>query len=140
MINEFDVLKKVKEVLIRDFEGATESNTLIDFPDTLHLPNKDSFYIVPNYSNYENLSTESDSAEMVFSVFIICKRDTRNNLTEKVMTYGNNIYEMFRNNYDLDGTVDFITLRSYDFYPSIEGSRDVQGMEILLYVNYTKDF
>ena len=117
-----------------------ERNVAIDFPDTDQMPMKTMFYIQPNWADYENLSTESDLSTFGISIFIVCKKDTQENLTKKTYSYFNALYELLRTNISLDGEVDFASITDADFYPAVEGNRSIQAIEVSIAVTYTKDF
>ena len=101
---------------------------------------KTMLYIQPNWADYENLSTESDFSTFGIALFIICKKDTQENLTKKIYGYFNALYSLLRTNISLDGEVDFSSITDADFYPAVEGNRNVQAIEVSIAVSYTKDF
>ena len=115
-------------------------NVLIDFPDTDRMPKSTMFYIQPNWAEFENLSTESDSSVFSVAVFILCKRDKEVNLTKKIYGYFNALYSLLRRNISLDGTVDFTEVTNSEFYPAVEANRSIQGVEVSVSLRYTKDF
>ena len=118
----------------------SEDNVLIDFPDTDRMPKSTMFYIQPNWAEFENLSTESDSSVFSVAVFILCKRDKEVNLTKKIYGYFNALYSLLRRNTSLDGVVDFTEVTNSEFYPAVEANRSIQGVEVSVSLRYTKDF
>ena len=74
------------------------------------------------------------------AVFIVCRKDKQENLTRKVYGYFNAIYSLLRSNWSLDGEVDFAEITDADFYPAVEGNRNIQAIEVSVSVRYTKDF
>lgn len=148
MRNELTILNAMKSVmqsqlnsyLAQDLSPIGERNVAIDFPDTDQMPMKTMLYIQPNWANYENLSTESDLSTFGIALFIVCKKDTQENLTRKTYGYFNALYELLRTNISLDGVVDFASITDADFYPAVEGNRNIQAIEVSIAVTYTKDF
>lgn len=148
MRNELTILNALKTVVqtqLSDYlpntlDSIGERNVAIDFPETDQMPMKTMLYIQPNWANYENLSTESDLSVFGITVFIVCKKDTQENLTRKIYGYFNALYELLRTNITLDGEVDFVSITDADFYPAVEGNRNIQAIEVSITVTYTKDF
>ena len=148
MRNELTILNSLKTViqsqlngyLVPETEPISERNVVIDFPDIDLMQMKNMLYIQPNWANYEGLSTESDASTFNVAVFIVCKKDRQENLTRKIYGYFNALYSLLRNNWSLDGEVDFTEITDADFYPAVEGNRNVQAIEASVSVRYTKDF
>lgn len=148
MRNELTILNALKTVIqtqlssyMQENLGSIgERNVAIDFPDIDLMPMKTMLYIQPNWANYENLSTESDLSTFGIALFIVCKKDTQENLTKKTYGYFNALYELLRTNISLDGEVDFAGITDADFYPAVEGNKNVQAIEVSIAVTYTKDF
>lgn len=148
MKNELTILNQMKTVLqgqLNDhletgLEQIDEHNVAIDFPDTDLMPKATMFYIVPNWADYEALSTESDNSTFNLALFILCKKDRQENLTKKIYGYFNALYSLLRTNIGLDGYVDFTDVNDAEFYPAVEGNRNVQGVEVSVSIRYTKDF
>ena len=148
MTNELSILNRLKTViqtqlngyLPEGFDQIGERNVIIDIPDTDQMPMKTMLYIQPNWANYESLSTESDASTFNMAVFIVCRKDKQENLTRKVYGYFNAMYSLLRSNWSLDGEVDFIEITDADFYPAVEGNRNIQAIEVSVSVRYTKDF
>ena len=148
MKNELSILNALKGVLQvqlnahldEGMDQIGERNVAVDFPDTDQMPMKTMVYIQPNWANYEALSTESDASTFNMALFIICKKDKQENLTRKVYGYFNALYSLLRTNWSLDGEVDFTEITDADFYPAVEGNRNVQAIEVSISVRYTKDF
>ena len=148
MRNELTILDSLKTViqtqlnacLEEGLESITDRNVAVDFPDIDLMPMKTMLYIQPNWANYESLTTESDNSLFNMAVFIVCKKDKQENLTRKVYGYFNSLYSLLRNNGSLDGEVDFTEITDADFYPAVEGNRNIQAIEASISVRYTKDF
>ncbi len=117
-----------------------EDNVVVDFPDTDRMPKSTMLYLQPNWAEFENLSTESDSSIFSVAVFILCKRDKSENLTKKIYGYFNALYSLLRRNTSLDGVVDFTEVTNSEFYPAVEANRSIQGVEVSVSLRYTKDF
>ena len=148
MKNELSILNALKAVLQvqlnahldEGMDRIGERNVAVDFPDTDQMPMKTMFYIQPNWANYETLSTESDDSTFNMAVFIVCKKDSQENLTRKVYGYFNAMYQLLKTNWSLDGEVDFTAITDVDFYPAVEGNRSIQAIEASVSVRYTKDY
>lgn len=145
MTNELNVLNRLREVIIRDLdtEGLDpvgETNVLIDFPDQDSMPARSAIYIQPNYCSYDTLTVESDQVELTVSIFVVCKRDTRANLTIKTMAYVNKLYKLLSNDQELDGEIDYLRPETMDFYPALGENKDVKGAEISITLVFSKDF
>lgn len=148
MRNELTILNSLKTVMqtqLNDHldpqtETISERNVVIDFPDIDLMPMKTMLYIQPNWANYEDLSTESDMSTFNIAVFIVCKKDKQENLTRKVYDFFNALYSLLRTNWSLNGEADFTQITDADFYPAVEGNRNVQAIEVSVSVRYTKDF
>ena len=148
MINELDVIKKVQEVIqdgLNDFldEGypdITDNQVVIDFPRPDKMPYSTMIYVQPAYSEYEALTTNSDTVNFRISVFIMVKKDTKENLSLKRFAYYNALYNLMRTNTTLDAFVDRTNVNDTTFYPAVEANENVQGSESSLSVIFTKDF
>ena len=148
MKNELSILNALKGVLQvqlnahldEGMDQIDERNVVVDFPDTDQMPMKTMVYIQPNWANYEALSTESDDSTFNMAVFIVCKKDSQENLTRKVYGYFNAMYQLLKTNWSLDGEVDFTAITDADFYPAVEGNRSIQAIEASVSVRYTKDY
>lgn len=134
------IQRQLSEYLTHDLAPISERNVVIDFPDTDQMPMKTMLYIQPNWANYEALTTESDDSTFNIAVFVICKKDSQENLTRKVYGYYNALYRLLKTNMTLDGEVDFSSIDDADFYPAVEGNRNIQAIEVSVSVRYTKDF
>lgn len=147
MKNELSILNQLRTVIqtrlndhIQGLPQIGERNVQVDFPDTDQMPKDVMFYIQPNWSEYEALTTESDSSTFNVAVFILCRRDRQENLTTKIYGYFNALYSLLRTNTSLDAFVDFTDINDADFYPAVEGNRNIQGVETSVSIRYTKDF
>ena len=148
MKNELTILSRLCTVihsqlnqhLPPEIPEIDDKNVCMDFPDTDLMPKHTMFYLVPNWANYDELSTNSDSSTLNVSVFILCKKDKQENLIRMIHGYFNALYSLLRTNISLDGEVDFTDVNNVDFYYAVEGNRSVQGAEISVSIRYTKDF
>lgn len=148
MANELSILNAMKQViqsglnayLPQSIEQIGEKNVVIDFPDIDQMPMKNMFYIVPNWANYNALTTESDDATFNIAVFIVCRKDKPENLTVKVHLYFDALQNLIHSNMTLDGEVDFSIVEDVDFYYGVDGTRNVQAAEASVSIHYTKDY
>jgi len=148
MINELNVIKGLADTILNsvnnylpeDFTGITEKQVLIDFPSVDQMPAGTMIYLQPNYAEYEALATTNDRSVFNISVFLLCKRDQRMNLTLKMYGYFNALFECIRRSMDLGGVVDFTHIDNVEFYPAVEANKNVMGAELSVACEYTKDF
>ena len=147
MINEIDVTKQLVKVIqehlneyLPEGYSITDKQVILDFPDVDKMPYNVCFYVNPEYSEAEDSTTTSDKITFRLGVFVLVKRDTQSNLTEKYFTYYNALYYLLRNNTSLDGFIDDTKVISADFYPAIEGNPNVRGSEISIATIFEKDF
>ena len=148
MINELTIIEKMEKTIEDNINTYIEgdvpylsaANVTIDFPDVDQMPRDVMIYLHPNYAEYENLATTNDRSVFTVAVFLLCKRDTRQSLTKKTFVYFNALYETLRRHMELEGTVDFSRVTNAEFYPAIDLNKNVQGAEISVTVEYTKDF
>ena len=149
MTNELTVLEALQTVIeteLSDFLPSTKSDpepeygVVIDFPDVDQMPKKNMFYLQPDYAEFSNMAVQSDLSEFKISVFILCKRDSQENLTIKSYGYFKALYELLRTDISLNGTVDLTDIVDANFYPAVEGNPNVRGVEVSVSVRYTKDF
>ena len=148
MTNELTVLEAMKSVLVSDVnkylaEGWTQlttDNVVMEWPEVEGMTDDVTVFINGNYAEYEELATTNDQSTFTVSVFLMVKRDTRSNLTQKMYTYFNGIYQSLRESMSLNGVVDFTMITDADFFPAIEANKNVQVVEITVAVHYTKDF
>lgn len=148
MINELTVLEALQSVLVSDVnqflaEGWTQlttNNVVLEWPDVDGMKDDVTVFINGNYAEYTELATTNDESTFTVSVFLMVKRDTKLNLTQKMYRYFNGIYQALRESMSLNGVVDFTMITDADFFPAIEANTNVQGVEITVAVHYTKDF
>ena len=148
MTSELTVLTALQSVLVANVnqylqEGwttLTNKNVIFEWPEVEAMTADATVFINGNYAEYEELATINDVSTFTISVFLMVKRDTQSNLTTKMYTYFNGIYQAIRKSMDLNHTVDFSMVTDADFFPAIEANKNVSGVEITLAVHYTKDF
>lgn len=148
MINELTIIKKLEKTIednINTYIGSglsalSSANVTIDFPDVDQMPKDVMIYLHPNAAEYEPLATTNDRSVFSVAVFLLCKRDTSANLTLKMFGYFNALYETLRRHMELGGTVDFSRVTNVEFYPAIDLNKNVQGAEVSVALEYTKDF
>ena len=148
MINELSILNRLKTViqtqlnsyLPEGFDQIGERNVIIDIPDTDQMPMKTMLYIIPNWADYEALTTENDACTFNIAVFIVCHKDSHSSLTTKIHTYFDALQSLIHANTSLDGEVDFSTVDNVELYYLVDGTKNVQAAEASLSVRYTKDY
>lgn len=134
------ILGEINNYLPEELAGITDKQVVIDFPDVDQMAKGIMIYIQPNYAEYEALATTNDRSVFTLSVFLLCKRDQRSNLTLKMYGYFNALFECIRRSMDLGGVVDFASITNVEFYPAVEANRNVMGAELSVACEYTKDF
>ena len=148
MINELSILNALKSVIQSQLNGYLDPdierigvrNVVIDFPDTDQMAMNNMFYIIPNWASYETLTTESDKSVFNIAVFIVCRKDKPENLTNKVHLYFEALQNLIHCNYTLDGSVDESFVDNVDFYYGVDGTKNTQAAEASISVHYTKDY
>ena len=148
MTNELSILNRLKTViqtqlnsyLPEGFDQIGERNVIIDIPDTDQMPMKTMLYIIPNWADYEALTTENDACTFNIAVFIVCHKDSHSSLTTKIHTYFDALQSLIHANTSLDGEVDFSTVDNVELYYLVDGTKNVQAAEASLSVRYTKDY
>ena len=148
MINEQNVIEALQTTIVSGINTYLDSSlaeisdkqVLIDFPSVDQMPYGTMVYLQPNYAEYEALATTNDRSVFNISVFLLCKRDQRTNLTLKMYGYFNALFECIRRSMDLGGVVDFTHIDNVEFYPAVEANKNVMGAELSVACEYTKDF
>lgn len=150
MTNELTALNALKNTIINGlnaylpegsiFTDITSENVEIEFPIVDQMPKSVMFYLVPDYADYQGMATRSDSVEFRIKVWILVKRDSQSNLTEKYYGYQTALFQLLRTETSLGGVVDFTDINDAEFYPAVDYNPNVQGAEISVSVRYTKDF
>ena len=135
-----EMQSNLNSYLDSELEPLSSESMMIEFPDVDQMPKSTMIYIQPDYAEYEALATTNDQASFRMSVFVLCKRDKRENLTTKFFGYFNGVYALLRSNISLSGAVDFTDIVDVNFYPAVEGNLNVKGAEISVSCRYTKDF
>ncbi len=147
-ISELDIMKAMVSVistelnshLAQDIPEITEGQVVLDLPDPDKMPFSNMFYVLPDYAEYEEKTTESDRASFRLTVFILCKRDTGENLTEKSHGYYNALRDLLRTDTTLGALVDFTFVESATFYPAVDANPNVRGVEVSVRTTYELDF
>ena len=148
MASELTILNAMKQViqcglnecLPQNIEQISERNVEIDFPDTDQMPMKNMLYIIPNWADYEALTTDDDTCTFNIAVFIVCHKDSHSSLTTKIHTYFDALQSLIHANTSLDGEVDFSTVDNVELYYLVDGTKNTQAAEASLSVRYTKDY
>ena len=148
MTNELSILNRLKTViqtqlngyLPEGFDQISDRNVIIDIPDTDQMPMKTMLYIIPNWADYEALTTDNDACTFNIAVFIVCHKDSHSSLTTKIHTYFNALQSLIHANTSLDGEVDFSTVDNVELYYLVDGTKNTQAAEASLSVRYTKDY
>ena len=148
MISELDIMEQMVKVITEELndhlpeglESIVEGQVILDIPDPDQMPYPVMIYVFPDYVEYEEQTTESDRGNFRLTVFILCKRDSRYNLTVKTHGYYNALYDLLRTNTTLGALVDFTTVESATFYPAVDANRDIKGAEADVRTEYELDF
>lgn len=91
---------------------------------------KQLFYSFGSY-NYDDLSNESNSETLQFSVYLCFMDNTRALIKEQMLKYSAAFYEMFaRSGNNFKGIADYGKIDTVDFYNAAEGNEDIKVAEI----------
>ena len=83
--------------------------------------------------NYENLSNESNSENLQFSVYLIFQDNLGSISKELMLKYAAAFYEMFsRSGNNFNGIGDYGKIDTVDFYNAAEGNQDIKAAEITI--------
>ena len=134
------IVAHINEYLPESLDDLSGTNVLIDFPDVDKMAARTMIYIQPDYAEFTGLTTSSDDTSFRVSVFVLNKRDTRENLTIQNFGYYAALTKMLRSNCDLDGAVAFVEIVDVNFYPAVEGNPNVRGAELSLSIKYEKEY
>ena len=148
MVNELTVIEalettiegNINTYIVEGLPALSSANVTIDFPDVDSMPKDVMIYLYPNYAQYEPLATRNDRSYFTVSIFLLCKRDKQANLAKKMFGYFNALYETIRKHMELGGVADLSSVTNGEFYPAVDMNKNVQGAEISVTVEYTKDF
>lgn len=121
-------------------EKISNKNIEQAFPDVDNSKCPTMFWIVPSFGENEELSVGSDFTTLQITLFITSKRSAPCNLQKRVFGYLAALELLIWNYSDLEGDADFTDITSYDFYPAIEGNKNIAGMEVTVRVQYAKEF
>lgn len=98
----------------------------------LYQKQKQLFYSFGSY-NYENLSNESNSENLQFSVYLIFQDNLGSISKELMLKYAAAFYEMFsRSGNNFNGIGDYGKIDTVDFYNAAEGNQDIKAAEITI--------
>ena len=148
MITELEVMNALYDVLIRDIndytpqsvENLDNKNFMIDFPSVDMMPKSTMIYLQPNYSNFEELTLQSDESQFNMAIYILAKKDKSTVLQNKVFDIYNAIYLLLKTNPTLDGAITVCGVESFDYYPAVEANPNVKGIEMSIVLQFEKDF
>lgn len=147
MINELDVTNQLISVLQTHLNEYLVEGYQIEVgqvvmgpPDVDKMPFPVTIFVEPTYSQIEESTTCSDSVDFRVTIWVLCKRDTQSNLTNKQFVYYNSIYYLLRNNTSLDGFIDETKVIDADFDLAVEANPNVRGSDISLSISFEKDF
>lgn len=147
MKNELTALKGLRdtieahlnEYIPPELEGIGAGQVVIDYPDVDKMAQPTMFFVYPDYAEYEPSTTCSDNVDFRISVFLLCKRDTQENLIVKTYGYYNALYHLLKDNTSLDGVIDQTRINDADF-DQIEGNPNVHGALVSVSTIFEKDF
>lgn len=152
MKTELQVLNKLREVIINDLNSylsedeenslllnnITSDNVVIDYPQVDDMKKSIMFYIQPEESSYEPLTTSTDMATMNNTIYIITKKDKNENLIKKVFGYFTGLYCVINQNNTLDDFIDFSRISTMQYYPSVYENGSCVGIEVGLNIQWAK--
>lgn len=133
---ELDVLEQLTKVL----NDGLDIEVVLDYPDTDNMPHSTMVYVEPENADYEPLTTSSDLAVLHATLYIMAKKEKATELLKKVFRYANSIFSLIRENQTLDGFIDFATITSLIYYPSVDVNTSIKAIELSLDLQWTKDW
>lgn len=150
MKTEIQVLEKLKAIIITNIgtyfdedislSEVSDLNVKIDFPDIDNMRKNNMFYIQPDYETLEQLSINSDIANMNIKLFFLCKGAKSEELIKRVFAYYSAFYIMLKNNQTLDGFIDFAKITDMDYYPAVSEIANITAIEVKLELMWSKEF
>lgn len=123
-----------------DLEEITSEHVSVDYPDTDNMKKDTMFFIVPDVENFEELTISSDLADFNVTIYLLSKRDKQENLIKKVFAYFSALYRCLKSDATLSSFVDATNLITMEFYPAVEGSKTIVGIEVQVNIQFTKDY
>jgi len=150
MKTEIQVLEKLKAIIITNLgtyfdeeiplSEISDLNIKIDFPDIDNMRKNNMFYIQPDYETLEELSINSDIANMNIKLFFLCKGAKSEELIKRAFAYYSAFYMMLKNNQTLDGFIDFAKITDMDYYPAVSEIANITAIEVKLELMWSKEF
>ena len=134
------ISSQLNDYLEEDIPPLKDGSVEITFPIVDQMSKNNMVYIQPSYAEFEPLTTTSDVVGFKVSLFILSKKDTRENLTIKNHGYYEALCRLLRSNTELDGAVSEVLLNNVTFYPAVEANPNIVGAELELTLGYEKDY
>ena len=153
-MDEYKILEELKNYIadtinteleaIKDqtltYTQITDKEIVLDYPDVDNGFKADTtIFITPEEVNYENLSAYSNLANVNATVYIMLKKDKRENLIKKCFDYFSAFYTAIYKDTSLNSNVDNTEITNMIFYPAVEANTSIVCIEIKLTIIYTKE-
>ena len=109
--------------------------------ETVVAVEKDFQLLIFSFANYAftDFTNESEESKIDFSLYLVVRNDTSENLKAKMLQYTTAMYKMFdESRRSFDGIVDFGNVESINFYQAAEGNTSVKVAELSF--KLTKEF
>lgn len=140
--NQQDAIKTYIEThlpdVLNDMGLSNFDDYIDDFIDLdLYKKSKQLFYNFNNY-NFENLSNESETEDLEFSVYFAFRNNKPSELRNQMLNYSTAFYRMFdESGRNLGGISDDGIIQTLSLYPSAEGYKDIKIAELIIHL-YTE--
>ena len=145
MTTEMDVLERLRETITNgmgEVDGTRFSvdNVIIDYPDPDSMRKDTMVYIQPDYANYEELTTASDSTLLDATVFFVCKGASSEVLVRTVFSCFSAFWQMLKSDVTLGGSIDSSRITDMDYYPSLTASKTITAIEAKVELQWERRF
>ena len=147
MKTEMDVLNRLRDTIanyINDYVPEDlfieDMQVVVDYPDTDNMPKGTMVYIEPENAEYSTLTMDSDLTVLNATLYILCKKEASNVLLQRVFKYASAISSLIRQHQSLDEYIDFTTINTLEFYPSVDASKTIKAIELSISLQWEKDW
>lgn len=148
-MDTLQVMNKIKSVITRDYATykdvddsfVMKTNTVLLEPcDDDRMNDSVNVFIEPMGSSIVEDIVDEDEVTDTFGLTIIVKRGKNSDLQSQCMHVKNAVYRLLRRNNTLDGTVDNVSITSWNYFPQLYTDYGVVGLDMNLSVSYYTDF
>lgn len=125
----------LQEISLNNFDAYVD-----DFLDLdMYTKAKQLFYGFNEY-NYNTLTNESKSEEFQFSIYLVFRKDKREDLKAQMLNYASAFDKMFEDSgCNFGGIADYGEINTVQFYLAAEGNLDVKVAELSITLYTERD-